>query len=373
MSTATETLFPTVLVSPVGVATGTPSQTVGQSLFQSHAGGGNNIVAYECQGLSPLSSEYNRGQTFKGDSTTILERTNSPIRTHTLTRNVLLESTTMPGLQVNVSDTQHPNAVSPREVCARTTSPIGEESAIREIQRAWTLLASLSQHERKAFLEHHNLLERGGDNHATKAAGDRIERKEQRGHEDEGFVAVAGVDNEKFSRPPSVSTDSGSKYFKSPESSPEATVRKTRGEKPKSGATKSLRKYWQSSCKGTLKKSRQSTSDGKVRGKRHAEETMSSSESESEAQVLGTWGSVRDIPKVEINRYGFPSGVFWDHMRPYVFDRGAYVFPWHIDWNKQSDTLKTRFILRMREIYAGPWEAKGVMAALGNNLRERRN
>jgi hypothetical protein len=42
------------------------------------------------------------------------------------------------------------------------------------------------------------------------------------------------------------------------------------------------------------------------------------------------WAPVGDIPPVEINRLGFPCGLFWDHMRPYVFERGAYVFPWHV-------------------------------------------
>jgi hypothetical protein len=85
------------------------------------------------------------------------------------------------------------------------------------------------------------------------------------------------------------------------------------------------------------------------------------------------WAALHDVPPVEINRLGEPTGAFWEHMQPYVFDRGAYIFPWDVDWNKQSEDLKSMFILRVRELYPGPWESKGVMALVGNNLRERRN
>jgi hypothetical protein len=34
--------------------------------------------------------------------------------------------------------------------------------------------------------------------------------------------------------------------------------------------------------------------------------------------------------------------------------------------------LKARFILELRQIYPGPWEAKPVLAAIGGNLRDRR-
>jgi hypothetical protein len=85
------------------------------------------------------------------------------------------------------------------------------------------------------------------------------------------------------------------------------------------------------------------------------------------------WVEVKDIPPLEVNRLGCPSGAFWDHMRPFVFDRGAYIFPWHLDWHDQCPELKTSFLFRLRQIYKGPWEAKGVLAQLGNSLREKRN
>jgi hypothetical protein len=85
------------------------------------------------------------------------------------------------------------------------------------------------------------------------------------------------------------------------------------------------------------------------------------------------WANVRDVPPVEINRLGEPTGAFWDHMQPYVFDRGASTFPWHVNWNQQDPELKARFLLRLRELYPGPWEAKAMLIHLGNNLRERRN
>jgi hypothetical protein len=85
------------------------------------------------------------------------------------------------------------------------------------------------------------------------------------------------------------------------------------------------------------------------------------------------WVAVRDVPAVEVNRLGEPVGLFWDHMKPYLFDRAAYVFPWHADWNKQSEELKARFILRLKKLYPGPWEAKAVLKQVGTNLREKRN
>jgi hypothetical protein len=85
------------------------------------------------------------------------------------------------------------------------------------------------------------------------------------------------------------------------------------------------------------------------------------------------WAAVRDIPPVEINRLGEPTGGFWDHMRPYVFDRGAYTFPWHLNWNRQCPELKARFVFRLRKLFPGPWEAKAVLTHLGHNLREKRN
>jgi hypothetical protein len=39
------------------------------------------------------------------------------------------------------------------------------------------------------------------------------------------------------------------------------------------------------------------------------------------------WTGVRDVPPVEVNRLGEPAGAFWDHMAPFVFERGTYVFP----------------------------------------------
>jgi hypothetical protein len=85
------------------------------------------------------------------------------------------------------------------------------------------------------------------------------------------------------------------------------------------------------------------------------------------------WAAVRDVPPLEVNRLGEPTGAFWDHMQPYVFDRGASTFPWHVNWNQQDPELKARFLLRLRELYPGPWEAKAMLIHLGNNLRERRN
>jgi hypothetical protein len=41
-----------------------------------------------------------------------------------------------------------------------------------------------------------------------------------------------------------------------------------------------------------------------------------------------TWIDVQDFPLVEINKLRYPWGLFWDHMRPYLFDKGAYTFPW---------------------------------------------
>jgi hypothetical protein len=85
------------------------------------------------------------------------------------------------------------------------------------------------------------------------------------------------------------------------------------------------------------------------------------------------WAAVQDVPPVQINRLGEPTGPFWDHMKPYIFDRGAYIFPWDVNWNRQSAELKARFILRLRKLYPGSWESKAVLEHLGNNLRERRN
>jgi hypothetical protein len=85
------------------------------------------------------------------------------------------------------------------------------------------------------------------------------------------------------------------------------------------------------------------------------------------------WASLRDVPAVEVNRLGEPIGSFWDHMKPYIFDRASYIFPWHVDWNKQCEELKSRFIMRLRKLYRGPWEAKAVLKQVGNSLRERRN
>lgn len=85
------------------------------------------------------------------------------------------------------------------------------------------------------------------------------------------------------------------------------------------------------------------------------------------------WAAVQDVPPLEITRLGSPCGPFWDHMRPFLYDRGAYVFPWHLNWNEQCPELKARFIYRLRQLYPGAWEAKEVLAQLGNSLRERRN
>jgi hypothetical protein len=48
--------------------------------------------------------------------------------------------------------------------------------------------------------------------------------------------------------------------------------------------------------------------------------------------LLGAeWVNVRDVPPIEINRLGEPTGAFWDHMQPFVFERGTKVFPWEVD------------------------------------------
>jgi hypothetical protein len=85
------------------------------------------------------------------------------------------------------------------------------------------------------------------------------------------------------------------------------------------------------------------------------------------------WATVHDVPPVEVNRLGDPTRAFWDYMQPFFFYRGTYTFPWHVNWNWQCLELKARFIFRLRNLCPRPWEAKGVLALLGNNLKERRN
>jgi hypothetical protein len=85
------------------------------------------------------------------------------------------------------------------------------------------------------------------------------------------------------------------------------------------------------------------------------------------------WAAVKDVPAVEVNRLGEPIGTFWDHMQPYVYDRGAYIFPWDVNWNRQCPELKVRFIFRQRKLYPRPWETKAVLTHMESNLRERRN
>jgi hypothetical protein len=87
------------------------------------------------------------------------------------------------------------------------------------------------------------------------------------------------------------------------------------------------------------------------------------------------WAALRDLklPPVEVNRLGEPTGIYWDHMKPYLFDHAAYICPWHADWNKQCTELKARFILRLRKLHPGPWEAKVVLNQMGNSLRKKRN
>ena len=89
-------------------------------------------------------------------------------------------------------------------------------------------------------------------------------------------------------------------------------------------------------------------------------------------QFGSDWPVVKDVPPVQINKFGYPTGAYWAHMKPYCFDRGQYHFPWHIDWRKQSNVLKAKFIHKLRTKYPGNWESKGVLRALGKSIREKR-
>jgi hypothetical protein len=107
---------------------------------------------------------------------------------------------------------------------------------------------------------------------------------------------------------------------------------------------------------------------------RHSLSVIEAGKMVEKADPLGWgWMTVRDVPPVEINRLGEPTGAFWEHMQPFLFDRGACVFPWDVNWNRQDPELKSRFLFRLRQLYPGPWEAKVVLTELGNNLREKRN
>jgi hypothetical protein len=60
-------------------------------------------------------------------------------------------------------------------------------------------------------------------------------------------------------------------------------------------------------------------------------------------------------------------------MLQYAFSQTCREFLWLLNWNKHSPGLKTRFILALQQIYLSLWEAKSVLAAINDNLRERRN
>ena len=89
-------------------------------------------------------------------------------------------------------------------------------------------------------------------------------------------------------------------------------------------------------------------------------------------QFGSDWPVVKDIPPVHVDKYGYPAGEYWAHMKPYCYDRGQHHFPWHIEWRKQSNVLKAKFILKLRTKYPGNWESKGVLRSLGKSIREKR-
>jgi hypothetical protein len=70
------------------------------------------------------------------------------------------------------------------------------------------------------------------------------------------------------------------------------------------------------------------------------------------------WASAQDVPPVHMNRLRDLMGVFWKYMRPYIYYRGAYTFPWDVNWNRQCPELKARFIFRLWKLYLGPWRRR---------------
>jgi hypothetical protein len=59
-------------------------------------------------------------------------------------------------------------------------------------------------------------------------------------------------------------------------------------------------------------------------------------------------------------------------MKKRVFDEASYKFPWHVEWNRQDEYLKGRFLLRQRMLFPGHWSDKFVMHEVGVNLKEKR-
>ncbi|KAG0504721.1 hypothetical protein M758_N023000 [Ceratodon purpureus] len=64
--------------------------------------------------------------------------------------------------------------------------------------------------------------------------------------------------------------------------------------------------------------------------------------------------------------------MYWAHMKPYCYNRGQYHFPWHVEWRKQFNVLKAKFIHKLRTKYPGNCESKGVLRLLGKSIREKR-
>jgi hypothetical protein len=77
---------------------------------------------------------------------------------------------------------------------------------------------------------------------------------------------------------------------------------------------------------------------------------------------------VLDVLDFEVNSLTAPMG----DMRQYAFNQACREFPWHHNWNKQCPELKARFILKLREVSPGPWEAKNVLTTIGVNMRGKR-
>jgi hypothetical protein len=241
----------------------------------------------------------------------------------------------------------------------RGGSPGVENGGTSALQRLDNLLQSLNPHEREVFLRSHNFqaeLQKSGNDDDVGAQETQAERTSPvNGGKGKGMM-----EEEKF-------TEKGEE------------------DRSRKRLIKQLRKELRAAEEGRLpggSSSRGAEDEGRLLSRKRAavrtrkipRQSTAAAKALEKADPLGPeWAAVRDVPAVEVNQLGEPAGVFRDHMQPFVFDRGAYIFPWHVNWDRQCPKLKARFILRLRKLYPGPWEAKGVLAQLGNNLRERRN
>ena len=66
-------------------------------------------------------------------------------------------------------------------------------------------------------------------------------------------------------------------------------------------------------------------------------------------QSWDEWMVVKDIVECHVDFDDLPCGVFWNHIKQYMFDRAGSYFA----WLKQKQEKKASFLKKLRETYRG--------------------